>query len=100
MGIDFPQKYSLLTLKISTVWEWLLDVAHRTVAHSSQVDVGSETELQINVQELIFDDVYLSKVVDDKKSWFTPMDLIELIYHQCYFTTNSLGCQPMTSQYF
>jgi hypothetical protein len=30
------------------------------------LDVGSETELWINVKELLFDDAYLSKVVEDK----------------------------------
>jgi len=33
--------------------------------------VGSETELRIKIKELMFDDAYLSKVMDDKKSWFT-----------------------------
>jgi len=33
--------------------------------------MDSETELQIQIKELLFDDAYLSKVGDDKKSWFT-----------------------------
>jgi hypothetical protein len=64
------------------------------------LDVGSETELRIKVKELLFDDTYLSKVVDDKKSWFTRMEVLDLIYHQFFFTANSLGRQPTTSQYF
>jgi hypothetical protein len=60
----------------------------------------SETELQIQVKELLVDDTYLSKVVEDKKSWFMPMQVLDLIYHQYFFTTNSLGRQPTTSQYF
>jgi hypothetical protein len=64
------------------------------------LDVGSETELRIKVKELLFDDAYLSKVVDDKKSWFTRMEVLDLIYHQFFFTANSLGRQPTTSQYF
>jgi len=48
----------------------------------------------------MFDDAYLSKVVDDKKSWSTQMDILDLIYHQFFLTANSLGRQPMTSQYF
>jgi hypothetical protein len=54
----------------------------------------------ILVKELLFDDVYSFKVVHDKKSWFTPMELLDLIYHQLFFTANSLGCQPTTSHYF
>jgi len=64
------------------------------------LDVGSETECQIKVKKLLFDDAYLSKVVDDKKSWFTQMEVLDLIYHQLFFTDNSLGHQPSTSQCF
>jgi len=42
----------------------------------------------------------LSKVVEDKKSWFKQMEVLDLIYHQFFFTANSLGRQPTTSQYF
>jgi len=62
--------------------------------------VGSETELWIKVKELLFHDAYLSKVVDDKKSYFTRMEVLDPIYHQFFFTTNSLGHQPTLSQYF
>jgi len=78
----------------------LADGAHRTVVCSYRLDVGSETELRIKVKELLFDDAYLSKVVDDKKSWFPRMEVLDLIYHQFFFTANSLGRQPTTSQYF
>jgi hypothetical protein len=62
--------------------------------------VGSETDLQIKVKELQFDDAYLSKVVDHMKYWFMRMEVLNLIYHQLFFTANSLGRQPTTSQYF
>jgi len=78
----------------------LADGARQTVVRSYRLDVGSDTELRINVKELLFDDVYLSKVIDDKKSWLTPMEVLDLIDHQFFFTTNSLGRQPTTSQYF
>jgi len=78
----------------------LADGARRTVVRSYRLDVGSETELRIKVKELLFDDAYLSKVIDDKKSWFTRMEVLDLIYHQFFFTANSLGRQPTTSQYF
>jgi len=87
-------------MKISTIQGWLADGARRTVVRSYRLDVGTETELRIKVTELLFDDAYLSKVVDDKKSWFTRMEVLDLIYHQFFFTANSLGRQPTTSQYF
>jgi hypothetical protein len=64
------------------------------------LDVGSETECRIEIKELLFDDAYLSKGIDDKKSWFTRMDVLDLIYHQFFFTANSLGRQLTTSQFF
>jgi len=33
-------------------------------------------------------------------TWFTQMEVRNLIYHQFFFTANSLGCQPTTLQYF
>ena len=48
----------------------------------------------------LFDDAYLSKVIDDKKSWFTRMEVLDLIYHQFFFTANNLGLQLTTSQFF
>jgi len=62
--------------------------------------ICAETELRIQVKELLFDDAYLSKVVDDKKSWFTRMEVLDLIYHELFFTADCLGCQPTTLQYF
>jgi hypothetical protein len=64
------------------------------------LDLGSETALRIQIKELLFDDAYLSKVIDDKKSWFTRMEVLDLMYQQFFFTANSLGCQPTTSQFF
>jgi hypothetical protein len=49
----------------------LADGAHRTGVCIYKLDFGSETEFWINVKELLFNDASLSKVVDDKKSWFT-----------------------------
>jgi hypothetical protein len=89
-----------MKLKISTIRGRLADGARRTVVRSYRLDVGSETDLQIKVKELLFDDAYLSKVVDDKNCWFTRMEVVDPIYHQFFFTANSLGCQPTTSQYF
>jgi len=58
------------------------------------------TDLRIQVQELLFDDGYLSKVIEDQKSWFTRMEVLHLIHNQLFFTANSLGQQPTTSQFF
>jgi len=54
----------------------------------------------MQITELLFDDAYLSNVINDKKSWFMWMDVLDLIYHQFFFTANSLGRQPTTSQLF
>jgi len=77
-----------------------VDGARRTVVRSYQLDLRSETKLRIQVKDLLFDDAYLSKVVDNKKSWFTRMEVLDLIDHQLFCTANSLGCQPTTSLYF
>ena len=78
----------------------MADGARQTIVRSYRLDVGSESELQIKVKELMIDDAYISKVVDDKKSWFMLMEVFDLIDHQFFFTANSLGHQPSTSQYF
>jgi hypothetical protein len=55
------------------------------------LDLGSETELRIQIKELLFDDAYLSKVIDDKKSWFMQMEVLDLIYYQFFFHRQYLG---------
>jgi len=74
--------------------------ARRTIVRSYRLDLGSETELRIQIKTLLFDDAYLSKDINDKKSWFTRMEVLDLINHQFFFTANSLGRQPTTSQFF
>jgi len=85
---------------MSTIRGRLADGARRTILRSYRLDLGSETELRIKIKELLFDDAYLSKVIDDQKSWFTRMEVLDLIYYQFFFTANSLGRQPTTSQFF
>jgi len=46
------------------------------------------------------DNAYLSKVVEDKKSYFTQIEVLDLIYHQFFFTANSLRYQPTIFQFF
>jgi len=58
-----PQKYTLLKLKISTIEGCLADGARQTIVHTYQLDLGSETDLRIQVRELLFDNAYLSKVI-------------------------------------
>jgi len=41
--------------------------------------LSSETELRIEVNELLLDQSYLLKVMDDKNSWFTQMEMLDLI---------------------
>jgi len=78
----------------------LADGARQTIFCSYLLDLPSETELRIQVKELLFDDAYLSKVINDMKLWFTLMEVLHLIYNQFFFTANSLGQQPTTSQFF
>jgi len=54
----------------------------------------------MTVEDLLSDHAHLSMVVNDKKSWFKRREILDLIYHQFFFTANSLGRQPSTSQYF
>jgi len=85
---------------ISTIQGRFTDGACWTIVHSYRLDSESETELRIQVKEILFDDAYLSKVIDDKKSWFTWMEVFDLLYDQYFFTANSLGRQPTISQLF
>jgi len=55
------------------------------------LDLQSATERQIQVNELLFDDTYLSKVINDKKSWFTWMEVLDFIYPQLFSTAKSMG---------
>jgi len=66
--IDYTRNYTEFKLQISTIRGRLADGAHRTVFWSKHLDVHSQTELRIQVKDLLFDDAYLSKVIEDKKS--------------------------------
>jgi len=64
---------------ISTIRGQLLDVAPQNVIYSYQMDLLFQTNLQIQIKELWFDDTYLSKVRDDIKSLFTRMEVLDPI---------------------
>jgi len=85
---------------ISTSCGHLADGARWTIVRSYRLHLGSVTELGIHVKEHLFDDAYLSNVIDDKKAWFTWMEVLNLIYHQFFFPANSLGQQHTTLQFF
>jgi len=59
----------------------------------------SETELRTQVLKLQFNNAHLSGVVDDKKSFFSQMEMLDLIDCQFFFTTNSLRHQLTASQF-
>lgn len=67
---------------------------------SHWMDLGLETELRIQVDELLCDHAYLSLVVQDKKRRFTRMEMLGSIYHQLFFNANSLGLKLTTSPSF
>jgi hypothetical protein len=54
----------------------------------------------MHVKELLFDNAYLLKVINDQNAWFMRIEVFERIYHQLIFTANSLGRRPTTSQFF
>jgi len=99
-NIDCTTKNSQLNLKIGAIRGWFADVLGRTVVCSSQFDLDSGTELQIQIKELLFDDAWLSQVMDDKKSQFTQIDVLDHICDQLFCTTDNLGWQLTTSHYF
>jgi len=63
------------------------------------LELASGTERRIQVQELLFDDAELSRVIDDKKSLFMRMEVLDLIHYQLFFSASSLGQQPTSCQY-
>jgi len=98
--IDYVPKNTQLQLRISTIRGRLADGARCAAVRSYQFDQRSETEFRIQLNELLFDDGSLFKVIDEKKSRFTRMEVLDQIYHQFFLSANSLGRQPTTSQYF
>ena len=76
------------------------DGARQTIVCSYSLDLGLETEPRIQVREVLFDDAYLSKVIDDKKSQYRRIEVLDLIYHRFFLTANSLGGKPTTSELF
>jgi hypothetical protein len=54
----------------------------------------------MEVTEPLFDNAYLSKFINEKKSWFTLMEVLDLICHQFFFTTNGLGWPLITLHFF
>ena len=75
---------------LSTIWGQLADGASGTVVCSQQLVLLSETEHQIPNQDHLYYNAYLPKIQDDKKSWFMWMDILDWIYHQFFFTANSV----------
>jgi len=74
---------------IGRIQRRLADRTDRTVVLIHQMDLGSETELRIQVKNHWFDDDYLANVVDNQKSWFTRIDVLDVISHQFFIPLNS-----------
>jgi len=98
--IDHGLKYAWLKEKISTILAQMADGALQTVAQGYLLDLNCETACQMQSKELPVDDIYRQKFVDDKKSWFTQMEVLDTIYTEFFFNGNRLGYMPTTSQYF
>jgi len=86
-----PQKYTHLKLKINTSQGHLADGAWHTSVINYWFDSASENHFRIQVTELLCNDAYLTKVINNKTLWFTRMEVLDLIHHQCFFTANSVG---------
>jgi hypothetical protein len=99
-NIDYTPIDTYCTWKKSTIWRQLDDGAHQTVFHGYQLNLLSVIEVQIRVKKPLCDDADCSTVVDDKKILFTPMQVIDLIWHKFIFTANTLEHQQTTSQHF
>ena len=78
----------------------MVDGACQSVVHSYDLDLHSEAGHQIPVKEFLFDDAYRDSVIDDKKSWFARMEVLDLIYHHFLFIANNLRHQSIIFQYF
>jgi len=85
---------------ISTIQGRFTDGAHCTVILCYRLHFCSDSELPILDNKHLFDNSYPSEVVDDEKSWFIQMEVLDVIYYQSFFPANSLGHQLTTSQYF
>jgi len=92
------QSVKLYTIETKD-WYHSRAFASQSNVQSYRLDLWSATELRIKVKKILFDNAYLSKVINEKKSWFMQMEVLDLIYHQLFFTSNSLGWQPTTSQF-
>jgi len=44
----------------------------------------------MQLKELLYGNTYLLKVFDNEKLWFMQMEVLALIYHQFFFTANTL----------
>jgi len=78
----------------------MVDSADQIVVNSYWIAFGLETKHWIQVQNLLFDYQCLSYIVEDKKSWFASMDVLDLNDVASFFTAKYFGCQPTTSQFF
>jgi hypothetical protein len=85
---------------VSTIPGRLADRVRQTVVYCSGLDADSRTEHQIKVKELLFDNVYISKVIHHNQSWFTQLEVPDLTLHQVFCTINCFVRQPSTSMYF
>jgi hypothetical protein len=52
-------------MNLCTIRGWLAYGVRRTVVRIYQLNMHAETELRIQVKELLFDDAYLSKVIEN-----------------------------------
>jgi hypothetical protein len=98
--MHYTPKGRLLKLSKCTIRWWLTNGVLQPVLLSCQFKLHSDTDLQIEVKQSLFEGANLFKSVDDKWSWITCIGVLDLIYHHFFFTAICLGHKPTTSQHF
>jgi len=78
----------------------LTDGARGSNVSSYLLDSVSGTAYTIQLKKLQLVNIDLLNIMDDNKLWFTHIDVLDVIYHQFFFTANILEWQSTTSQFF
>jgi len=85
--------------RLVCIWVRLADGAFETVVCNKLWTFGFKTNGQIQIIELLIDDAYLSKFVQDMNWWFTRLEILDLIYNLFCTSTNILGYYSTSSQF-
>jgi hypothetical protein len=76
----------------------LPEAAWCTVVGHYHLDIDLQKYLKYQIMHLLDEDIYMMKIVRNKKAWFTRVDMLDLIYNIFFFMVNSLGQLPHTAK--